>query len=98
MARFAVNNLGDHECLVLETLTKKQALFVWRADLTTPQTLGLPGPSEPQTEASPETPLESPEERRREGNLVLSYRTQSSEDRRSSGAGQTQPGPATRTF
>ena len=41
MARFAVNNLGEHECLVLETLTKKQALYVWRANLTTPQTLGL---------------------------------------------------------
>lgn len=94
MARFAVNNLGDHECLVLETLTKKQALFVWRAELTTPQRLGLPDPSEPQTEASSETPEESPEQRRPEENLVLSYRTQSSEDRTSCSAGQRLSAPA----
>ena len=35
MARFALNNLKEHECLVLETLEKKQTLFVWRARLLT---------------------------------------------------------------
>ena len=32
-ARFVMNNLKDHECLVLETLCKKQQLFTWIADL-----------------------------------------------------------------
>jgi hypothetical protein len=33
VARFMMNNLKDHECLVLETLTKKQQLYTWKADL-----------------------------------------------------------------
>ena len=33
MARFAMNSLKDYQCLVLETLEKRQSLFVWRADL-----------------------------------------------------------------
>lgn len=33
MARFAMNSLKDFECLVLETLEKRQSLFLWRADL-----------------------------------------------------------------
>ena len=32
MARFALAHLEDFECLVLETLQKKQKLFVWKAD------------------------------------------------------------------
>ena len=32
MARFALAHLKDYECLVLETLQKRQMLFVWRAD------------------------------------------------------------------
>jgi hypothetical protein len=35
MARFALSHLEDFECLVLETLQKKQKLFTWRADLVT---------------------------------------------------------------
>ena len=33
MARFALNQLREHECLVLETLCKKQSLFIWKAVL-----------------------------------------------------------------
>ena len=33
MARFAMNSLKDYQCLVLETLEKKQSLFVWKADV-----------------------------------------------------------------
>jgi hypothetical protein len=33
VARFMLNNLDDHQCLVLETLTKKQQLYTWKADL-----------------------------------------------------------------
>ena len=33
MARFAMNALQDYECLVLETLEKKQSMFIWKAQL-----------------------------------------------------------------
>ena len=33
VARFVLNNLENHQCLVLETLTKKQQLYTWTADL-----------------------------------------------------------------
>ena len=32
MARFALARLDDYECLVLETLQKRQKLYVWKAD------------------------------------------------------------------
>ncbi len=35
VARHVLHNLKDHECLVLETLTKRQQLFIWKADLLT---------------------------------------------------------------
>ena len=43
MAQFALNNLEEHSCLVLETLQKRQKLFVWKSDLLTlaDQTLEL---------------------------------------------------------
>ena len=33
MARFAMNSLQEYECLVLETLEKKQSLFIWKANV-----------------------------------------------------------------
>ena len=78
MARFAVNNLQEHECLVLETLTKKQALYVWRANLTTPQTLGLQVPAESQTSGADGTREESPAPPRPAEKPVSSDRTRSS--------------------
>ena len=35
MAEFALKNLEEHSCLVLETLQKNQKLFVWKSDLLT---------------------------------------------------------------
>jgi len=60
VARFMLNNLRDHEALVLETLTKRQQLYTWKADLLTlrdkavlRQTDSTPALSVPE---SPETP------------------------------------------
>ena len=60
VARFMLNNLRDHEALVLETLTKRQQLYTWKADLLTlrdkavlRQTDSTPVLSVPE---SPETP------------------------------------------
>ena len=46
MARFAMNSLQEYECLVLETLEKKQSLFIWKANVVqTEETLSSPAPS-----------------------------------------------------
>ena len=37
VAEFALRRLKDHQCLVLETLTKKQKLALWKAVIFTPQ-------------------------------------------------------------
>ena len=58
VARFMLNNLADHECLVLETLTKKQQLYTWKADLlelrekTVVRSRASPAPARPETRAS----------------------------------------------
>lgn len=63
MARFALRNLEDHQALVLETLSKRQELFVWRANHVTVESLeagredpsdrtASPGPSE--SESAPD--------------------------------------------
>ena len=36
MASFMLRNLGDHECLVLETNRRRQELKIWKAGLLTP--------------------------------------------------------------
>ena len=59
MARFAMNSLQEYECLVLETLEKKQRLFIWKANVVqTHETLPLPDPCESQTPDGRETPPE----------------------------------------
>ena len=67
MARFALSHLGEFECLVLETLQKKQKLFIWRADLISLGSLGQiqKNPMSPEheklkTTVSDETPAECP--------------------------------------
>jgi len=65
MARFAMNSLKEYQCLVLETLEKKQSLFVWRADLIgvgepEPASESSPEPEKSGTESSPETGAERP--------------------------------------
>ena len=52
MARFALAHLKDYECLVLETLQKKQMLFVWTAEFV--ELSSLRGP--PDTEQNPVSP------------------------------------------
>ena len=37
MAGFMLKNLGDHECLVLETNRRRQDLKIWKAGLLTPE-------------------------------------------------------------
>ena len=44
VAEFALNRLRDHECLVLETLSKRQRLAIWKAQLF--------GPTDVRTSAS----------------------------------------------
>ena len=63
-ARFALNNLKEYQCLVLETLEKRQSLFLWRADLIgfedpsseekTHQTKSQSDPSERETLSEPD--------------------------------------------
>ena len=42
MAKFALRNLEMHHCLVLETLERRQKLFVWKANLLTLRNAGSP--------------------------------------------------------
>ena len=49
MAQFALSRLDDYECLVLETLQKRQKLFVWKADYVSLSDLR-------KTQKSPESP------------------------------------------
>ena len=55
VARCCLQSLQDHECLVLETLQKKQQLFMWKADLLEltedNQMLASQAPAESKTEA-----------------------------------------------
>lgn len=43
MARYALENLEDHQCLVLETLQRRQRLYSWRADHITLESLRATG-------------------------------------------------------
>ena len=70
MARFALSNLKQHQCLVLETLEKNQTLYVWRARLLE---LVIPGSgTDRDSRTTPrssrdESGTEAPCERSREG-------------------------------
>jgi len=58
MARFAMNSLQEYECLVLETLEKKQSLFIWKANVVgieAEEKLSSPAPSVSGTPDEPET-------------------------------------------
>ena len=61
IAAFALKRLADHECLVLETLTKSQKLALWKAKYFLPEavrTLGSLEHVKSETRASPATALE----------------------------------------
>ena len=61
MARMALSNLKEYECLVLETLQKKQSLFSWRADLLRLEDPADDAPAEPGGNSDPEsTPAPAP--------------------------------------
>ena len=66
LARFLLTQLPEWTCLVMETLTRRQALFHYRVDLgaTTPQTTESPADAPVETEASPEISSESRTEHR----------------------------------
>ena len=66
MARFALNNLKEHECLVLETLEKKQTLFVWRARFLTLESGNGRGDRKTEQSSRDETGTEEPCETPRE--------------------------------
>ena len=78
MAEHALRNLGDHEALVLETLEKKQQLFLWKADLLTVQKRSSsPERGKSKTEASCVIRRERHKEDRRNGTASSQSRTQS---------------------
>ena len=61
MARFAMNSLQEYECLVLETLEKKQSLFIWKANVVgteSEEKLSSQDPSLSEKRVEPETPQE----------------------------------------
>ena len=81
MARWALKHLGQHECLVLETLQRQQKLFKWRAEHVQVEPDGSlrnrdgTGPAQCQTEEDSETPAESPAACRPEGTDAPADRT-----------------------
>ncbi len=83
VAEFALHRLQEHECLVLETLTRKQRLAVWKADYFSDRdvrTLESPGSNVSQTMASPEKSSGRPSRDRRDSTSSSPDRTQSPED------------------
>ena len=54
MARWALGNLEEHQCLVLETLQRRQALFVWRASLGASECSASDEPETPEAPSEPE--------------------------------------------
>ena len=96
MARFALSHLDDFECLVLETLQKKQKLFVWKAEFVSLQDLSRTRKrlesrdrEKSRTEASSATPLEHRQQDRPSGTSDSEGRTQSSEPPPISASGRT---------
>ena len=92
MARFALSHLKDFECLVLETLQKKQMLFVWRADFVALRDLRQSNTQNPELQArdllkkpgESETPEAHPHSPRPSGNVSVRGRIQSWESRTTS--------------
>jgi len=82
MARWALKHLEDHQCLVLETLEKRQKLFVWKADLwsltETEETSQPVCAEKSETATVPETPSGRQTDSRQTGTFSVSDSTQSS--------------------
>ena len=104
MARFALSNLKQHQCLVLETLEKSQTLYVWRArllELVTPgsgtchdsQTTPRSSRDEPQTGSEPEKLRGGLEDAPQKGTLCDQGRTLSEDDEASLPSRRSVGGP-----
>ena len=76
MAEYVLKNLGDYECLVMETLSKRQQLFIWKANVigNTPNAERT-AQAESGTLASPEKSSECREEANQTGNAGSPGRT-----------------------
>lgn len=99
MARFALARLDDYECLVLETLQKRQKLYVWKADFVhledlvrTRKSLESQESDLSKRTAASETPLERRTERRPAGSDGSSDRNQSAEGSSGGASGRTGEG------
>ena len=97
MARFALSHLDDFECLVLETLQKRQKLFVWKAEYVsladlrkTRKSLESPERDLSKTGASSETPSERHEPPRPSDTSSVKDRIQSSEPPASGSSGRSE--------
>ena len=62
MAEHVLKNLGEHEALVLETLQRRQELFIWKADLLTLQPENATSPEHEKSKIEPSSG--TPPERR----------------------------------
>ena len=82
VAEFALRRLEDHQCLVLETLTKKQKLTVWKATMFSPTEVrkGLPFCARSKTRASSATSLECRPRHRPSGTFGTPESKKSRED------------------
>ena len=79
MAEYVLKNLKEYECLVMETLSKQQQLFLWKADVIgNNQKRARSDPSESRTPASPERSDQRSEPLNQTGNASPADRTQSS--------------------
>ena len=85
MAEHVLRNLGEHQCLVLETLQKKQQLFIWKADLIRMGTSGSQVCVKSRTEPSSDSPREHCTALHQRETSVASDRTQYLADESGSG-------------
>ena len=77
MAEYVLKNLQDYQCLVMETLSKQQQLFVWRAEVIgSGQKTARRAPAESRTQASPEKHEERSEAVHQTGSASGQGRTQ----------------------
>ena len=80
MATFALNNLEEHNCLVLETLERRQKLFLWKANLLELENIESPGPVTLRTSDGSECSPEPRNTSRPTENVASSSHTESPED------------------
>ena len=77
MAKFALTHLDEHNCLVLETLERRQQLFLWKADLLSLENEQSSDQTQLKTLASDEIHEECPEPCHQKGSDDTSNHTES---------------------